>query len=122
MKKNLLQNLQEILRDFAKAFLMGAVAGLAAALLFFLIGLALGGLQNGLEAAKDGLLAIGALGLFVLAGMLLVKGKKPEQFDLNDGWRKHFKIIGMKSVMGMICVVILLIAAVADYVLLILQR
>ena len=35
-------------------------------------------LAGGLEAAKDGLFLVVALELFVLAGMLMLKGKKPE--------------------------------------------
>ena len=66
------------LRDLGKALLLG-LAGAAVVLLTVLgIGSIAGGLSGGLEAAKTVLLMTGSMGMFLLAGMLLVKGKKPE--------------------------------------------
>jgi hypothetical protein len=122
-EKTVLHKGKQILYDLGKAFFIGAAAGVLAALLLFVIGFFTGGisLMNGLEVAKDGMFLFGAIGLFLLAGMILVKGKKPEKFMKENGWQKHFKIIGIKSVMGMFCVGILLIAAIADYLMLILS-
>jgi hypothetical protein len=121
-EKSLSRKITQMLKDLGKAFLIGAAAGLVIALCLFAVGFLAGGCKplGGLEAAKDGMFLIAAVGLFILAGMLLIKGKKPEQFSAGNGWRKHFKIIGIKSVMGMICVGILLIAAIADYLMLML--
>jgi hypothetical protein len=106
-----------ILRDIVKAFVIGLVAGLVIAVVLFVVGLIYGSgsLASGLEVAKDGLFLTGALGLFVLAGLLLVKGKKPEKDMADNGWRRHFRVIGVKVVVGMICVGVLLVAASVDY-------
>lgn len=113
MKKGLL--------DLGKAFLIGIAAAAAAFALLFLIGLAAGqgGWRSGLEAAKDGLLVVASLGLFLLAGMLLTKGKKPERFAADNGWRRHFAVLGPKSVLGVFCVAFVLAAAAADYLMLV---
>ena len=70
-----------------------------------------------LEAAKDGLLLIAALGMFVIAGMLMVKGKNPEKFTQKEKWRVHFAVLGYKSVFAVLCVSWVLWAAAADYLL-----
>ena len=48
------------------------------AVILFAGGFLFGSFQiaNGFEVVKDGLLLIGAIGLFLVAGMLLAKGKK----------------------------------------------
>ena len=51
----------------------------------------------------------------VIAGMLLAKGKKPEKFEEKDAWRKHFSILGYKSVLLLVCIAVLMVAAAADY-------
>lgn len=119
-EKHGLQQVQQVLYDLLKGFLFGAAAGIIVALVLFLAGFFIGGmsLAAGLETAKNGLLLIGALGLFILAGMILVKGKKPERFSAGNGWRRHFKAVGIKSVIGAVCVAILIIASVADYLIL----
>ncbi len=106
--------------DIGKALLAGAIAAAAAALLFFVIGLIAGGwaFAAGLEAAKNGLLFLASLLLFLLAGMLLMKGKKPEKKPGKNGWRDHFHVIGYKTAIAVIAVVFLLFASVADYILL----
>ena len=76
---------------------------------------------NGFEVVKDGLLLIGAIGLFLVAGMLLAKGKKEnadEKKEAKNGWRQHFSVIGLKTVVLMISVAFLLLASVADLILL----
>ena len=57
------------------------------------------GVHSAVEAAKDGLLMIFALLLFVVAGMLLIKGKKQEQIRLDQNWRKLFAVIGPKTML-----------------------
>lgn len=122
MKKDVsgFSQIRQTLYDLLKGLLVGIVAGAVIALILFIIGFMVGKGQpmTGLEVAKDGLLLLGALGLFILAGMLLIKGKKPERFSGGDGWRRHFKAAGIKMILGTICIALLLLAAAADYLLL----
>lgn len=105
------------LRDLGKAFLLG-LAGAAAVFLTALgIGAIAGGLSGGLEAAKTVLLVTSALGMFLLAGMLLVRGKKPEAFSDAAGWRRHFRAAGVKAVLAAGCLAFALAAAAADWLL-----
>ena len=57
------------------------------------------GIHSAVEAAKNGLLLVFAFLLLIVAGMLLIKGKKQEQIRLNAGFRKHFAVIGPKSML-----------------------
>lgn len=106
-------------RDLGKALAFGLIAAAAGSILFFLGGLIYGGgsLAMGLEAAKDGTLLIAALGLFLVAGMLLAQGKQPEKFAGKDGWKEKFPYAGYKSVAAVICAAFLLAAALADLML-----
>ena len=69
------------------------------------------------KAFTIGLLLIAALGMFVIAGMLMVKGKNPEKFTQKEKWRVHFAVLGYKSVFAVLCVSWVLWAAAADYLL-----
>lgn len=104
-------------RDMVKAFLIGLLAAAALGLLLFLGGFAVKGgkLLAGLEAAKDGLFLILAILLFLLAGMLLMKGKKQEEMQDREGWRRHFSVFGVKMVLACISIGFLLVATAADY-------
>ena len=105
------------LRDLGKALLLG-LAGAAVVLLTVLgIGSIAGGLSGGLEAAKTVLLMTGSMGMFLLAGMLLVKGKKPEALSNSSGWRRHFRAAGVKTVLAAGCRARGLAAAAADWLL-----
>ena len=81
------------------------------------IGSIAGGLSSGLEAAKTVLLMTGSMGMFLLAGMLLVKGKKPEALSNSSGWRRHFRAAGVKTVLAAGCLAFVLAAAAADWLL-----
>ena len=99
--------------DVLKAFIIGVAAAAATAVIFQIV--------NGFEVVKDGLLLIGAIGLFLVAGMLLAKGKKEnadEKKEAKNGWRQHFSVVGLKTVVLMISAAFLLIASVADLILL----
>ena len=93
-------------RDLGRAFTIGLLSGGAAAAVLLLGGFLFGGFtfRAALEAAKDGLLLIAALGMFVIAGMLMVKGKNPEKFTQKEKWRVHFAVLGYKSVFAVLCV------------------
>lgn len=76
-----MEKIKNICRDLGKAFTIGLLSGGAAALCCCWEDSSLGfTFRAALEAAKDGLLLIAALGMFVIAGMLMVKGKNPEKF------------------------------------------
>ena len=102
-----MEKIKNICRDLGKAFTIGLLSGGAAAAVLLLGGFLFGGFtfRAALEAAKDGLLLIAALGMFVIAGMLMVKG------------RVHFAVLGYKSVFAVLCVSWVLWAAAADYLL-----
>ena len=109
--------------DVLKAFIIGIAVAAAAAVILFAGGFLFGSFQivNGLEVVKDGLLLIGAIGLFLVAGMLLAKGKKEnadEKKEAKNGWRQHFSVVWLKTVVLMISAAFLLIASVADLILL----
>ena len=109
--------------DVLKAFIIGVAAAAATAVILFAGGFFFGSFQivNGFEVVKDGLLLIGAIGLFLVAGMLLAKGKKEnadEKKEAKNGWRQQFSVVGLKTVVLMISAAFLLIASVADLILL----
>ena len=111
---------KKVALDVLKAFIIGVAA---TAVILFAGGFFFGSFQivNGFEVVKDGLLLIGAIGLFLVAGMLLAKGKKEnadEKKEAKNGWRQHFSVVGLKTVVLMISAAFLLIASVADLILL----
>ena len=98
--------------DLCKAAAVGLAVAAVLALVLAGGGALFGGngVHSAVEAAKDGLLMIFALLLFVVAGMLLIKGKKQEQIRLDQNWRKHFAVIGPKTMLlalaaGMLAVI-----------------
>ena len=108
-----MEKIKNICRDLGRAFTIGLLSGGAAAAVLLLGGFLFGGFtfRAALEAAKDGLLLIAAL------GMLMVKGKNPEKFTQKEKWRVHFAVLGYKSVFAVLCVSWVLWAAAADYLL-----
>ena len=111
------------LQDGLKALGIGLIASSVAGIVLFLCGFIFSHftLLSGLEVAKNGLLLVVAIGLFLIAGMLMVKGKKPEKQAQNNGWKKHFHLMGYKAVMGIICMAVLLVASAVDYLLMVLK-
>lgn len=114
---------KKVALDVLKAFIIGVAVAAATAVILFAGGFFFGSFQivNGFEVVKDGLLLIGAIGLFLVAGMLLAKGKKEnadEKKEAKNGWRQHFRVVGLKTVVLMISAAFLLIASVADLILL----
>ena len=93
-----MEKIKNICRDLGRAFTIGLLSG--------------GGVGI---VARNALLA--ALGMFVIAGMLMVKGKNPEKFTQKEKWRVHFAVLGYKSVFAVLCVSWVLWAAAADYLL-----
>ena len=114
---------KKVALDVLKAFIIGVAVAAATAVILFAGGFFFGSFQivNGFEVVKDGLLLIGAIGLFLVAGMLLAKGKKEnadEKKEAKNGWSQHFSVVGLKTVVLMISAAFLLIASVADLILL----
>lgn len=111
-----MKNIKRLFSDIVKAAILGLGISAIVGLVLFLAGFLTRGFQveTGLEVGKDGLLLIASLGMLLLAGMLLAKGKKPEQFTEMESWRKHFKIIGYKTVICVVCFAFLMIASVFD--------
>ena len=115
-----MEKAKDLLRDGGKALVIGLLFSAALGAVLFLAGFLIKGMAvaSGLEVMKDGLLLVAALAMFVIAGMLLVKGKNPEKFSKKSGWKEHFRIMGYKSVLGIICIAVLLAASAADDLLL----
>ena len=69
-----MEKIKNICCDLGRAFTIGLLSGGAAAAVLLLGGFLFGGFtfRAALEAAKDGLLLIAALGMFVIAGMLMI--------------------------------------------------
>ena len=95
-----MEKIKNICCDLGRAFTIGLLSGGAAAAVLLLGGFLFGGFtfRAALEAAKDGLLLIAALGMFVIAGMLMVKGKNPEKFTQKEKWRVHFAVLGYETI------------------------
>lgn len=122
-RKDTKETVKKVIADVGKAFVIGMIAAAVLSVILFAGGFLFGHFQaaNGLEIMKDGLLLTGAIGLFLVAGMLLAKGKKEnadEKKEAKNGWRNHFAVIGLKTVVFMISVAFLLVASVADWILL----
>lgn len=111
--------LQDALNAFKIGFLVSSVMGV----ILFLCGFILNHLTilSGLEVAKNGLLLMITVDLFLMAGMLMIKGKKPEELAEHNGWKKHFHLMGYKAVMGIICIAMLGVASVVDYLIVLLK-
>lgn len=111
-----MKNVTMFLRDIIKAVVLGTIISVIIGGILFLGGFFVAGFNpgNGLEVGKNGLLLIGSLVMLLLAGMLLVKGKKAEQFTEMKTFRKHYHIIGYKTMLGIICVALILVAALLD--------
>ena len=76
-------SVKNILIDLLKALMIGLLAGAAIALLFLAAGMMIGGgsLAAGLEMAKNVLFFLTAMTLFLVAGMIMLKGKKAGAFS-----------------------------------------
>lgn len=99
--KQMAKRAAALLLDVCKAAAIGI--GIAAVLGLVLAGAGAlfgsNGIHSAVEAAKDGLLLVFAVLLLIVAGMLLIKGKKQENIRLDENWRKHFPVIGPKTML-----------------------
>lgn len=112
-----LDKIKALMADGAKMLFISLGVGALISLILFVSGRLLGGsLISGLELAKDALFFISSIFLFLLAGMLMIKGKKLEKESLPESWKRHFKMIGMKTAIAIFCVVLLGLGSLIDYV------
>ncbi len=91
-----------------KAFKIGIISAFCICFILFFIGLILNcfDIKSALEVAKNGLLFISAILMFILSGMIIIKGKNPEnKLKLS---KLHF---------GVIIFIILFFAVIIDYIL-----
>ena len=103
-------------KDIGRAFALGLALSAAASAAAFLAGLLVSGKAAGLEAAKDTVFFICAVLLFLLAGMILVKGKRGSLAkDSKEGWKRHFSVIGPETAAGCIAAAFALAGIVLDY-------
>ena len=113
-------SVKNILIDLLKALMIGLLAGAAIALLFLAAGMMIGGgsLAAGLEMAKHVLFFLTAMTLFLVAGMIMLKGKKQNGFQGGNGWNRQFRVLGTKLVIGTISAALVILASIVEYVLL----
>lgn len=103
--------------DVLKVAALGLVAGAVIALVFFSGGALIGGgVADGVETSRNALFVVAAVLLFIVAGMILIKGKRAEPSFAENGWRKHFDVIGPKVALGVLAVTVAAWAVVMDYV------
>lgn len=108
--------LSKIGKDIAKAALTGLLSGLLIMTILLLSGTLFQGLEirNGWQTARSGLLILGALGLFLVAGSNLIRHGKTELKEKSQ-WKKHFQVLNYKWVMAIAAMMILGIASAVDY-------
>jgi len=104
-----------LLKDLLKAAAVGAGIALALSLLLAGGGFLYGGAAAALETVRNGLLLVFSLLLLVVAGMLLIRGKNPERFRLGADWKKHFSVIGPKTMLLSVAAGMLAVIIIADY-------
>ena len=116
-----MQLVKRTVTELVQVFLSGVGGASVFALLLFVVGCLVGsgGLANGVEVAKNGTLIISAAALFILAGMLLMKGKQ-EAPAAHDAWHQRFQCIGYKLAMAMIGCGFIVVASVLDAILMML--
>lgn len=105
-----------IARDFVKSLVIGIGVSAALAAVLWLAGCLFGGfnMSVGWVTARSGLLIAGAFGLFVLAGSNLFK-RGGSELEHKDEWKKHFSAVSYKTVLGIICVLLLGAGSLLDY-------
>lgn len=106
----------KVVRDLVKSAGIGAVAGAALAAALWLTGTLFGRINvyAGLQTARAGMLILGALGLFVLAGSNLFK-RGGRQLEHKEQWKKHFQVFSYKAVLGIVSALFLVIGSLLDY-------
>lgn len=109
------QKITDFAVDVGKTLLIGFAVGLAlGGIVFFVAFVITGNTSRSWDVCKNALSIATALLLFLVAGMLISKGKKTERFHAKDSWRRHFRVLGYKSVMGLFGVPMVILLSLAD--------
>lgn len=113
-----MKNVKLVIRDVVKIFIIALITAIVITGVFFLFGIIVGehNILSGIEVAKNGTLIVSSIGFFLLAGMIISKGKQSAKIQLQDSWKKHFHIIGYKTSVGVISIAFILMATIMDYV------
>lgn len=113
-----MKNVKLVIRDIVKISVIGLIIAMVVTGVLFLIGIIVGehAILSGVEVAKNATLIISSIGFFLLAGMIITKGKQSTKIHLHDSWKKHFRIIGYKTSVGVISIAFILMATIMDYV------
>lgn len=114
-----MKNSKKLLHDMIKSIKIGLFLGGICGIVFFLFGFLSGqSLKNGLEVGKNGTLLLGSLGLFLVAGAIMIKGKNKEELPhYLKQWKEVFYLLNFKWVLAIICVVLIGIASIFDWLL-----
>lgn len=68
------------------------------------------------QVVRSGLLVLGGLSLLAVAGLVLL-GTRDAQVQEREGWKRHFKRLGLLPVGAGLSVMLLAAAIAADYLL-----
>lgn len=114
-----MKNSKKLLHDIIKSIKIGLFLGVICGIVFFLLGFLIGkNLENGLEVGKNGTLLISSLGIFLVAGAIMIKGKSKEELPhYLKQWKEVFYLLNFKWVLAIICFVFLGIASLFDWLL-----
>ncbi len=72
--------------------------------------------QAAWQVTRSGLFVLGGLSLLAVAGMVLL-GAKDAQVREKEGWKRHFKRLGLLPVSAVLSVMLLAAAIAVDYLL-----
>lgn len=113
-----MKNMRLVIMDVVKISVIGLITAIVITGAFFLLGIIVGehNILSGIEIAKNGTLIVSSIGFFLLAGMIITKGKQSTKIQLQNSWKKHFHIIGYKTSVGVISIAFILMATIMDYV------
>ncbi len=104
-------------RDIAIAAAAGLAASAAIGVVAALIGI-FAGMKGSFEIARSILFVLGALGMFILAGAILARGKKPKFGDVKDEkkWREKFRVLRLPEVVGIVGVFMIAGGCIVDVI------
>lgn len=112
-----MDKLKKTVIDIVKSLAVGMGIGLLLTAVFVIIGLIInkGSIKESLSLVRTVVLLIGSIGLFFSAGIFL-KRDGQRAMDNKEGWKKHFKVLNIGYVLFTICIGIVIIGGIADYV------
>ncbi len=116
-KKTIKENLIAFLHDGAICVLGGVIIAVGLGLVIALISGLVSGfdLNTVLNAVRSGLLIVGSILLFVVAGVMLGQ-KSNNKIRSSQKWKATFELLGPTFVFLIMAVAVLLIASIVDYI------